>query len=328
MSAAVSTLQEPAQNQAPAAAKAAQAAPSTALAMQGSDDAFWLALEPRNFQECLVVAKMVFDAKMFRVKSAEDAMLRIMTGRALHLPMFAALKGLYSVEAKDGSGSQIGIEAKLKVAMCLRRSDCEYLEFIERTAEKATWVAKRRGRPEKTLTFTYQEAIEAGLVDRGEDESKKKMNNWNRFKADMLTARCSGRLADLIWPEASLGLESKEDLDDGVIDVPGETVSETVRPMPVQAAPVRDFAAEAGVLKQRIDKVQTPEELKALRADFAVFKKEAPGAISDEVQEHYAKVHGGKAKGQAAQQPAQQQSPTVSDDTLFGPAAPKPAQAR
>lgn len=323
MNAVVSSPKEPTADTA-VASKAAQPAPasppapSTALALRENDDVFWRALEPRNFEECRVLAKVVFDAKMFRVKSPEDALIRIMTGRGLRLPMFAALKGLYAVPDGDGS-NDIGLYAKLKVAMCLQRDDCEYLEFVERTPEQATWVAKRKGRPEKKLTFTYQEAIEAGLVDRGEDEAKKKKNNWNRYRSDMLTARCSARLADLVWPEASLGLESKEDLDDRlVIDVPGEVVSEATAPMPVQAAPVRDFAAEAAELKKRIDSVKTPEELKALRADFAIFKKDAPGAICDDVSEYYAKVQGAKVKGQSAPQAAQQPA-KGGDDTLFGP---------
>lgn len=253
---------------------------STALThVAHAPDAFKMMLEPQTFKEAQAAAAMVHAAQMFKVKSPADAMVRIMTGRALGLPMFASLKGIFSI---DGA---VGLEAKLKVALCNGRSDCEYFYCEERTPTKSTWVGKRRGRPkEQRLTFTIEEARAAGLLDRGDTPEKQRMNNWNRYPADMLIARASSRLADLLWPEASLGLSSKEELEDAqVIDTVGEPVPE---PMPPQAAPLRDFAKECEALKQEI-KASAPDGRKALRAKVETWRAEAGEPWAGEVGECY-----------------------------------------
>lgn len=266
---------------APPAAQAAAQPPATSTALAKSaitTEDFKMALEPDNHGQVWKLAEMIARSGMFKTKGPEDAMVKIMTGRALGLPMFAALKGLYTI---DGG---VGIEAKLKVAMVLQRNDCEYFRCTERTAQRCTWTCKRRGQPEQSLTFTIEEAIAAGLVDRGKDEKAKSMNNWNRFPADMLVARASARLADLIWPEASLGLPTREDLEDArAIVTTGEDVTDAP---PAQAAPLRDFAAECAALTMRVTTTK-PEERKALREDIARFTKEAPAEYGEAVKAAY-----------------------------------------
>lgn len=274
-------------------------AASTALARpRMSEEEFRMALEPNTFNDVGKLAGFIAKSGMFKVKSMEDALVRIMTGRALGLPMFASLKGIYSF---DGS---VGIEAKLKVALCHQRSDCEYFRCTERSMTKATYVAKRRGDPEMSLTFTIEEAAAAGLLDRGADEKARKADVWQRWRADMLCAKASGKLADIVWPEAALGLPSREDLEDeraSTITTTGETMPDLPQ-APAHAAE-RDFASEAALLKQRIhDSSGAPKEEKAaIRAAVAKFLAEADPEIANDVRGYYNSTLGAKPAPTGAQ---------------------------
>lgn len=271
--------QQQAQSQANALARqeafAVSARPST-------EDEFRMMLEPQTFLQVGILAGHVVKSGMFRVKSIDDAIIRIMTGRALGLPMFAALKGIFSFDGNSG------IESKLKVAICLKRSDCEYFYCEERSAKSCTWVAKRKGRPkEQRLTYTIEEARASGLLTYATPE-KTAAAAWTRFPADMLVARASGKLADLVWPDASYGLPTREELEDErAITTTGETVVEPTTPP--MAVPVRDFEAEADRIKARIvaANAKGPDERKALRAEVIAFLADAPGDIADGVKRFY-----------------------------------------
>jgi hypothetical protein len=249
------------------------AAQSTALAKIGNagDRSDRMALEPANFGELSKLAMYVVKSGLFKVTSMEDAFVRVMTGRALGLPMFASLKGIYSV------GGAVGLESKLKVALCRQRPDCEHFRCLERSATSATWEAKRKGDPAFKLTFTIEEAKAAGLLDYATPE-KKAAAAWTRFPADMLMARASGKLADIVFPEASLGLPSKEELEDErAILTTGESVPDvepTVAP-PNVIINQRDFDAEAQALKDKIAAAQGADGRKALRPEIAQFLREA-----------------------------------------------------
>lgn len=299
----------------PQAAPPEPVPPSLAIVKSPSptDDAFRLALEPQNYEACKTMAALVAKAGLFKVRSPEDAVIRIMTGRALGLPMFASLKGIFSTP--DGS---VGIEAKLKVALAWQRPECEYIRCTERTMTRASYVAKRRGQPEFPLSFTIEEAKAAGLLDRGDTPDKQKMNNWNRWTADMLMARASGRIVDIVFPEACLGLPSAEELyDDRSNELVGEVVTGGVsekaatpaQPTPRQAAPARDFAADALALKQAIADAKTPVDRKAARAMVAKFVEEAPSELGEEVKRAYNMLIGAAPQAQPASAPTPHKDP-------------------
>jgi len=255
-------------------------APSVALAKVTNSEARSdrMALEPANFGELGKLVQYVAKSGMFKVQSEAEAFVKIMTGRALGLPMFASLKAIYSF------GGAVGIESKLKVALCKQRPDCEEFRCTERSSTKATYVAKRRGEPAFSLTFTIEEAKAAGLLDYATPE-KKAAAAWTRFPADMLMARASGKLADIVFPEASLGLPSKEDIEDErAIPTTGETVPET---LPAVVVPSRDFAAEALALQNEIVAAVGPDGRKALRPKIAKFLEEADTETAASVKAFY-----------------------------------------
>jgi hypothetical protein len=272
-------------------AKPEPESPSTAITR--TDDGFRMALEPHGFEAAKNVAAMVAKMGLCGVKSAEDAMSRIMTGRALGLPTMTSIRAIRMIKGNPS------IEAKLKVALARRHPDCEYFRLVETTNERAKYVTKRRGNPEVPFTYTLAQAKQAGLLDRGDKED---MNNWNARPDYMLRARASSGLVDIEYPDATLGLPSTDEMYDAVPSYPGEMTGEVVEApaaaAPPQAAPARDFAAEVEALKGTLPLAKTDAMLKEWRQQAARLSEAAGEPHRSELLTAYNEY---KAKGAVGQ---------------------------
>lgn len=94
-------------------------------------------------------------------------------------------------------------------AIVIRSGAAEYFRCTERTATQATFVTKRRGEPEMSLTFTIAEAKTAW--PKGESEWGK--SGWGKNPADMLVARAGAKLARLVYPDVVHGVYAKEEME-------------------------------------------------------------------------------------------------------------------
>lgn len=256
-----------------------------------------LALEPNNFREAQSLAAMVSKSGMFASKDAllspESALVRIMTGRALGLPTFIALMHIYDVYGRPA------LSSRLKISLCMRLPEFEYFDHISSDNNQATYRAKRKGRPEIERKFTLEQAKTAQLV--------KKDSNWEKWPHRMLQARASGELADLLFPEATMGLPNLEEAADGLgradveraEELRGEVVSGGY---PTQAGPARDFDAEVADLRKRLTGCTTDLEKKTWRTDAAKLGKEAGDPWAGEIKTMWATLatETGKAAPAAA----------------------------
>jgi len=89
-------------------------------------------------------------------------------------------------------------------ALILRSGKADYFRIVERSATVCTFATKRKGDPEVTLSYTFEEAQAAGLV--------KPNSGWVKNPADMLVARASAKLARLVYPDVIHGLYAPEEL--------------------------------------------------------------------------------------------------------------------
>lgn len=258
-------------------------------------DAYRGALEPQGLNDALKLAEMMASIGYCGVTSAPEALGRIMTGRGLGLSAMQAMRGIYSVHGRPG------VDAALMHALCLQSPLCEYFDFVPEESDdmRATFVAKRRGRPEKKLTFTIEDAERMGVVDRGKDEEAKKDNNWNKNRKAMLRARAKSELARIQFPDVIFGMYSKEELEAGFhraeslrdpneitaeILSTEEAAAEAAKGNVVQVAP-RDFAKEVAAFKERIKAAKTRAERAAVREEIA--KWDAVDPWKREVSEFY-----------------------------------------
>lgn len=172
--------------------------------------------EPTTFEQCIQLATIVAKSKMFGVASPEDAFVRLATGMDLGLRAMTALNLIDAIPGPNGP--RPALRAKLKVALCLSSPLCEYFECVESTDQKATYRAKRVGRPEKVFTYTIDEAKGAGYTSK---------DNWKQNPRAMLRARAGGFLADMEFPDVVGNIATSEDLrDHQAVPASGEPVSE------------------------------------------------------------------------------------------------------
>lgn len=261
------------------------AAPGTGLAapapgaMTLGTDAYRGSLEPQTLNDALALAEMMASIRYCGVSSAPEALGRIMTGRGLGLSAMQSMRGIYTVNGRPG------IDAALMHALCLQSKFCEFFDFVSAESDdtKATYVAKRVGRPEVKLAFTIEDAIKMGVVDRGDDEKAKKDNNWSKARKAMLRARAKSDLARIVFPDLIFGMYSKEELEAGFDraesvakrdpnEIAGEILSKEEaaaegRVHVVQMAP-RDYAGEAEALKAKILSAKTRQDRAAVRAEI------------------------------------------------------------
>ncbi len=84
----------------------------------------------------------------------------------------------------------------------MKSGKAEYFRPVERTAEKATFVTKRHGDPEVTMTFTIDEAKQAW----SKDAAAFGKSAWGKHPADMCVAR-------LVYPDVVFNLYAQEEFD-------------------------------------------------------------------------------------------------------------------
>lgn len=156
----------------------------------------------------------------------QDVLLVLLKGAELGLKPLQALSEIHIVDGKAG------VSAKLKMALCLQRPECEFFVMVSSTAEKAVYRAKRKGAPEPVeYSYSIEDAKRAGLTHK---------QNWQNHPAAMLRARCSSALADSLFPDLVQGVMTHDELKEVEERVVGAsaTPAATVAPsLPVTVAP-------------------------------------------------------------------------------------------
>lgn len=268
----MTATQENALKTQPASAAALPPIASDALARRDdhalTEFKFRMGIEPANLAELFQLAEVFHASGLFGVRSPEDCVVRILTGRALGWTAATSMRKVYVIDGKPG------IEADAILAECRKNPACEYFRIVKQSATECTWVAKRRGDPEVTESWNLEMARSALLLDRGKDEESKKKSNWNRYPMKMMNARCITGLAKICFPESAAGISSIEELDDErTITVDQQTGAVTGTPV---TKPSRDWAREVDALKLEIAAANTEPEKKALRAKLDEARKDMP----------------------------------------------------
>jgi 5'-3' exonuclease len=156
-------------------------------------------LEPTSMSEAIRLADLAFHSKQFSAYGTPQAVLMsLLAGRELGLTAMASLRALHILEGKPT------MSADLMRALVIKSGAVNYFRCVERTNEKATWEAQRGNDPPVTLTFTMDDARQAGVV--------KPNSGWVKFPSDMLTARASSKLARLIAPDVIHGVYLPEEI--------------------------------------------------------------------------------------------------------------------
>jgi 5'-3' exonuclease len=165
-------------------------------------------LEPEDLRSAEVIAKWLDAGGLYSKKFSSPAAIVtvIMYGKALGLPMMAALSGFHIIEGKPSAS------ADLIRALAMRSQKCKYFKLISADDTQATWETWHKDHDEPArLTYTIGEAQKAGL--RG--------GNWESRKKQMLVKTCSTILARWVFTIETMGLYCPEEMGD-YVDTVGE----------------------------------------------------------------------------------------------------------
>lgn len=168
------------------------------------------AIVPRTFAEaqemCRALARSGLVPNAY-VDKPENMIVTIMAGAEIGLPPMASIRLYHVMDNIPRLGAE-GIRAVL-----LSHPEIEYFEPVTYDDKQATWIGKRRGRPEKSVTWTVERAKRAGLWDRKNRDGSP--GNWQKYTENMLNARASMELGRIIAPDIVAGMVSREEASDG-----------------------------------------------------------------------------------------------------------------
>lgn len=161
------------------------------------------AIIPRSFLEAQAMCAALAGAGLVPRAFADNPanmLLVVMTGLEVGLPPMASLR-LYTTW--DGVPRLMAEGVR---AIILRAPEIEYFEMATCSDVEATWIGKRRNRPEKSVTWTIDRARRAGLLEK---------DTWKKYTQDLLNARASMQLGRIIAPDIVAGMGSDEEARDG-----------------------------------------------------------------------------------------------------------------
>jgi hypothetical protein len=155
------------------------------------------------------MAKILFDSRMFgQFPNPQSVLSIIMRGRSLGMDATTALSNFHVIEGKPT------MHASLIIALVLNSKKAEYFDLVETTDKLSTWVTKRIGRSPVTLSYTIEEADQAGLL---KPTRSGKPSNWHTRPKTMLRWRCSTELARIVYPDITTGLYTPDEIEETII---------------------------------------------------------------------------------------------------------------
>lgn len=143
------------------------------------------------------------------IRTPEQAMAIIQTGRELGLGPMQALRTIHIIEGKPC------MSADLIAGLALRNVPGAVLRVAETTDKFCTVEAARAGQQLTKFRFSMEDAQRAGLTGK---------QNWKTYPRAMLRARAITEAARAIFPDAVMGLYDPDELG-AVTDAQGEVVA-------------------------------------------------------------------------------------------------------
>jgi hypothetical protein len=220
------------------------------------------AFEPRGINEAMQLATLLVASRLLprSVGTPEAAFAIIATGRELGLTAMQSLRTIHVIEGKPT------LSADLVAALVKSRRDiCTYFMLVESTDRVARYETQRVGEPKPTvMAFTIEEAQRAGVSTK---------DNWKKYPAAMLRARCITALARAVYPDLAMGVYDEDELE----PLPAPATERWVAEPP--AKPRVDSSALMTSFFDRIDAAESGAELNKVASGSMKALKD--GVITD-----------------------------------------------
>lgn len=208
------------------------------------------------------------------INTPEKAVALMLAGRELGLGPMQSIRSLHIIDGKPV------MSAELMAGLAHRRLPGAMLRIIRSTNEVCEVEAGRPGQQATRFSFTMADAKAAGLLGK---------DNWRKYPAAMLRARCLAAAARATFPDVLLGVYDPDELG-AVTDEEGGVVT-----LPVQPAPASDPMHPRPVTMSALPLVQAIEDATdhdaleeakaAAKAQWKLLTKEQQGLVKFAVEE-------------------------------------------
>lgn len=163
------------------------------------------------------------------IKTPEQAMAIILTGRELGIGTMAALNTINVIQGKPT------ISPQLMLALINRSGQLEDIQITGDSSDGITCMMKRRGRTAHSSHFGPREAAAMGLNSK---------DNYKKQPATMYKWRSVADCARAVFPDIILGLYTPDEMG-AVTDADGEVIEAAPAPPTIAPAPPQDQPIEA-----------------------------------------------------------------------------------
>ncbi len=224
------------------------------------------AFEPRDIGEGYDLAKLLVASGLMPrgVSRPEAAFAIIAAGRELGLTAMQSLRSIHIIEGKPT------LSADLVAALCKSRPDvCKYFRLVESTDKVARYETLRTGEPAPTtMSFSIEDAQRAGVTGK---------DNWKKYPAAMLRARCITALARAVYPDLAMGVYDPDEVAQEVVNA---GPAEVVRPAP--PPPASKAEPDTATWTKLCDRLDAAETVSAINSVVAASTRaHKAGAITD-----------------------------------------------
>lgn len=194
------------------------------------------------------------------IKTAEQAVAIMLTGRELDIPAMAALRSIDVIQGKPT------VSPQLMLALVNRSGQLEEfsLSFDGETVALAAYCTmKRQGRPAHTCRFSITDAKSLGLASKA---------NWQQQPRVMLQWRAVAACCRVVFPDVILGLYTSEEMgasitydDSGsVAEVAGSEGTTDEATLARTAQGIASTVKQAAVAAAPNETLATPETLASI----------------------------------------------------------------
>ncbi len=175
------------------------------------------------------------------IKTKEQAVAIALKGRELGVPFIQAISGINIIQGKPT------VSSELMLGLIFKNCPGAKIQYVQNDNKGCAIRAARPGQPPSTFSFTMDDASLAGVLSK---------DNWRKFPAAMLRARCISAMARALFPDAIMGCSYTPEELGAVVDDDGEVIE-----MPPEEAPkpriAQTRADTALQIAQDIEKTKT-----------------------------------------------------------------------
>lgn len=207
-------------------------------------------ITPKSLDEVTTLSRTLSKSALLpealRGKEAE-ILMTIMTGAELGLAPMQSIRAIDVIKGKPT------LKAEAMTALVRARRDvCEYLIIKHSDATRCTMETKRVGDPSATtMSFTADDAKAAGLMSN---------DNYKRFGAAMLRARCGSAICKAVYSDLMLGVYDSDEIER---EAPRDVTPRPTPPNVVDSTATVE-STERAVLETAVATASNEAELTAL----------------------------------------------------------------